>query len=167
MVTFCPYWTKENKNSKFMLDYQYSQDIILFLQRTIEKSCILSKFFFHTEKPHHYHNNHLFWIGTTKHLFQINFRGIPRVDVPEMTWYHVPCITPITNIAQPNLPPHIWKQISLTWKLRTPANLGPKLSNSLSLSLKPKKKEALCSLSLLVSPFPLSLIQPSTQYKTV
>ena len=150
-----------------MLDYQYSQDIILFLQRTIEKSCILSKFFFHTEKPHHYHNNHLFWIGTTKHLFQINFRGIPRVDVPEMTWYHVPCITPITNIAQPNLPPHIWKQISLTWKLRTPANLGPKLSNSLSLSLKPKKKEALCSLSLLVSPFPLSLIQPSTQYKTV
>ena len=36
-----------------------------------------------------------------------------------------------------------------------------------SLSLKPKKKEALCSLLLLVSPFPLSLIQPSTQFKTV
>ena len=133
--------------------HQYSQNIILCLQRTIEKSCNLSKIFFRTEKPHHYHNNHLIWIRTTKHLFQINFRGTPRVDVPEMTRYHVPCITPITNIAQPNflwmgfslsrlanLPPHIWKQIALTRKLRTPANLGPKLPNSLSLSNQKRKK---------------------------
>ena len=88
--------TYDKKNTSC---YQYHQDIILFYREQLKDVVILSRIFFRTKKPHRYHWDHLIWIGTTKHLCQINFQGTPQVDVPEMTWFHVPCIIPIANIG--------------------------------------------------------------------
>ena len=73
-------------DKKHMSCYQYPQDIILFYREQLKDVVILSRIFFRTKKPHRYHRDHLIWIGTTKHLCQINFQGTPRVDMPEMTW---------------------------------------------------------------------------------
>ena len=68
----------------------------------------------------------------------------------------------LTNLQLKNQPSNLIKFTKITNSRKSRSKI-----TNLFLSLKPKKKEALCSLLCQVSPFPLSLIQSSTQYKTI